>query len=164
MSNLQEPIYNFAWGSHLHLAQYVKILGSEPISRTRASLKDHRLTASELKTFPDEQAILAGDGGGPRFISSDGEILYGVLYQISAEQWEILDSYEREWGFDAFVYEVITDEGQQIRAHVHNLVDHGDFKAPSDEFVSTMERGLEELNYDSEIIEIVVSQLTTPLK
>ena len=162
MNHSEERIFNFAWGSHLSIEQYAKILRSQPHSRRKAILHNHRLTASQLKMFPDDQAILAGDGGGPRFQEAPGESLYGVLYEISQAQWEILDTYEREWGFDDFEVEVETEDGNVTLARVHNLVEHGDFKAPSNDFIDTMKRGLHELNYDTEVISTVIHQLTEP--
>jgi len=155
-------ILNFAWGSHISIDRYVKIIGYEPLNWQKAQLSNFTLTANELKSFPPEGADLASDGGAPRLIPCKNSTIYGVLYEIDQPQWEILDQYEMGWGFRAIELEVETESGERVSARVHNLVDYGPFKAPSEQFIETMRKGYYELGYSDAIIARAVEAMTEP--
>lgn len=156
------PVLNFAWGSHLNLDQFQQIIRGQPLSRERAILRDYRLTSSALLKFPSDQADLAGDGGGPRLMKSPGSIVYGVLYEISLEQWQVLDDYELAWGFEVVDLPVELESGRRLVAQVHNLVLHGDLAATSECFIQVMKSGLQELGYSAEVVALTESSLRNP--
>jgi gamma-glutamylcyclotransferase (GGCT)/AIG2-like uncharacterized protein YtfP len=155
-------ILNFAWGSHVNIDQYREIINGEPITRRLAILRDFRLTSSQLVKFPIEQKDLAGDGGGPRLVKDSESTVYGVLYEISEEQWATLDSYEFAWGFEAIEVPVVLNDGSIENAQIHNLILHGDFLPTSESFIRVMKVGLEELEYSDEIINLTIDSLKDP--
>ncbi len=156
-------IRNFAFGSHLSLDRYMAMIGGRPLSRERALLPNYKLTSSALVRFPSAHADLAGSGGGPRLIMSNGSSVYGVIYEITSEQWQRLDQYEREWAYLPIEICVQTEREKSLNALAHNLVEHGDFCRPSDMFLKYMTQGLRELGYSDQIVEEVRQSILVPM-
>jgi len=148
-------LWNFAYGSHLFRSQFCSIIGGQPEQATPAALFDHRLTFRRILYYPPEYAHLADGGGGPALLPQRAGIVHGVLYRISQEQFEQLDRYERDWGYASVACHVKAKDGKQVQALAHTLPLEGAFCPPTQDFLSLMLQGAQELGYGPEVIQAI---------
>lgn len=146
------PIWNFAYGSHLSAQQFARVLGGQPCLARRAALPDHALTFWKLTQWPAHCATLAA-GGGPALVPAPGALLAGVLYLINSVQFDVVDAYERAWGYVRVDCTVQTDDGP-LPAVAHTLPP-GTFEPPASEFLQLMLEGLAAHGYGPAEIEAV---------
>jgi gamma-glutamylcyclotransferase (GGCT)/AIG2-like uncharacterized protein YtfP len=155
-------IWNFAFGSHLSRSQLGHIVKEEPKVAMRAVLPDYRLTFWKLLQTPKMFAHLA-TGGSPALVQQKNSQVYGVVYRIAEQQFEVLDAYEKEWGYELIEVHVKTEDGKIVSALAHNRTAPSKFLAPSEEFLKLMLTGLQEHGYSAQIIEAVRKTAIEPI-
>lgn len=148
-------LWNFAYGSHLFRSQFRLIIGGAPEQAIPAVLLDHRLTFRRIPYYPPECARLADGGGGPALLPQRAGTVHGVLYRISQAQFERLDRYERDWGYESVTCHVKTKEGKQLQALAHTLPLREAFCPPTQDFLTLMLQGARELGYGPEVIQAI---------
>ena len=126
------PLYNFSFGSNMSSNRLLARLPNAKRVGT-ATLKGYELTFD----------MLFSDGSGKcsiRQSSDDDAVVYGVIYEINADEKAILDSIEGA-GYDCVDISPTLLTGQTINAHCYIANTHDESVLPFDWYIGHVHRG-----------------------
>jgi len=85
----------------------------------------------------------------------------GAAYQITGQQFDRLDRYERAWGYLPIQVAVQTPSGA-LQAVAHNLENSENFAPPAQAFLTLMTDGLREHRYNEAVVRAVEQAAASP--
>jgi gamma-glutamylcyclotransferase (GGCT)/AIG2-like uncharacterized protein YtfP len=141
--------YYFAYGSNAD-AQRLENRIKRKIKGERAELKDYSLHFSKDNTLTDAYADI---------IKKPGEVVYGVLYELTDKEIKILDKFEGIGvkGDESYARKVmkVLSNGKLYVAFAYIMSNKRNFEQPKDEYLEHIIKGFKEHGFNQTIIDKV---------
>lgn len=128
----------FAYGSNLNLEQMGQKCSITPQALCIARLPGYKISFRGYSSF--------WDGALETVIPDDHSQVWGVLYQMTADQWRELDSQQdvRDDGTGTYFHypvEVSTEQQCLVAASIYKKAVEGQVECPSTEYLKTIVQG-----------------------
>lgn len=143
--------FYFAYGSNADPERFRSRVGAW-VSRRPAWLRDHRLRFS---------ANVQSEGGGGAVVDPvDGDVVAGVLYEITEEQMAAMDREEFDPSRNATnagrrEQTIVMTEDASVVAQLYTVVDDGRSQTPSARYLQFILDGLTAVGHSNEVLDRV---------